>query len=251
MPVPSTQKSRPVHLSKKNLFFVTDPVTTPSLPMKAGNFIPTAQKINLNKDMKLAKILITSALLGGVAVAQDEEKTFGDGGLPEFLQQYDANEDGVIDEEERQAIKEARKAAREERRAELDTDGDGEISREEREAAREAIRERIAAKRAEKFAEIAGDDGILSLEEFAALPPLKRVSEERVASIFTRLDADESDGVTLEEFIKRLRGHGPGGRPGDRPGNGGGGDDEEEEDEEEEDDEEEEGGPRPPRPGGR
>jgi Ca2+-binding EF-hand superfamily protein len=186
--------------------------------------------------MKLANILITGALLGGVAMAQDDEKTFGDGGLPEFLQQYDTNDDGVIDEEERQAIKAARKAAREERRAEIDTDGDGEISSEEREAAREAIRERIAAKRAEKFAEIAGEDGVLSLEEFAALPPLKRASEERVASIFARLDADDSGDVSLEEFNMRLRGHRPPSRP--RPGHGGprGG---------------EEGGERPPRPEGR
>ncbi|MDF1712725.1 MAG: hypothetical protein P1U90_10845 [Akkermansiaceae bacterium] len=186
--------------------------------------------------MKLANILITGALLGGVAMAQDDEKTFGDGGLPEFLQQYDTNDDGVIDEEERQAIKAARKAAREERRAEIDTDGDGEISSEEREAAREAIRERIAAKRAEKFAEIAGEDGVLSLEEFAALPPLQRASEERVASIFARLDADDSGDVSLEEFNMRLRGHRPPSRP--RPGHGGprGG---------------EEGGERPPRPEGR
>ena len=52
--------------------------------------------------------------------------------MPEILQQFDLNEDGRIDEEERQAAK-ARRQARAERRAaieEWDTDGDGELSRE-------------------------------------------------------------------------------------------------------------------------
>lgn len=168
--------------------------------------------------MKVKNILIAGALLGSVSFAQADDRSFGDGTLPEFLQQYDVNEDGVIDEEERQAIKDARKAARDERRAEIDTDGDGKVSSDEREAVREAIRQKIAAKRAEKFAEIAGEDGLLSLEEFAALPPLKRASEDRIASIFARLDADESGDVSLEEFNARLRFHSPlpFPRPGDR-----------------------------------
>ncbi|MGB0326545.1 MAG: EF-hand domain-containing protein [Akkermansiaceae bacterium] len=218
--------------------------------------------------MKLKYILITGALFGGNALADDEGRSFGDGTLPEFLQQYDVNEDGVIDEEERQAIREARRAAREERRAAIDTDGDGEISAEEREAAREDIRERMAERRAEKFAEIAGDDGLLSLEEFAAIPGIARLPEERVAALFGRLDADESGDVSLEEFNGRLRrsrpphrprpGNGrphPGGhnRPGPpRPGGGGnspGGDDNDGDDNDGDDND---GGnsPRPPRPGG-
>ena len=68
----------------------------------------------------------------------DEEKggkVFGNGTLPEFLVKYDLNEDGVLDEEERQAAKDARKNRAKERRALWDTDEDGEISKEEREAA--------------------------------------------------------------------------------------------------------------------
>lgn len=168
--------------------------------------------------MKLTHILIAGTLLGGASLAQADDRSFGDGTLPEFLQQYDLNEDGTIDEEERQAIRDARRAAREERRAMIDTDGDGEISSDEREAAREAIRERIAERRAENFAEIAGEDGLLSLEELAALPPLSRASEERIASIFARLDEDESGDVSLEEFNARLRVHRPTTIP--RPGNG-------------------------------
>ncbi|MFT6863562.1 MAG: Ca2+-binding EF-hand superfamily protein [Akkermansiaceae bacterium] len=158
--------------------------------------------------MKLKNILIVGTLLGGASLAHADERTFGDGTLPEFLRQYDVNEDGFIDEEERQAIKDTRKDARDQRRAEIDTDGDGKISHDEREAAREAIRAKIAEKRTEKFSNIAGEDGVLSLEEFATLPPLARASKGRVASIFARLDDDESGDVSLEEFNARLRKYG-------------------------------------------
>jgi len=158
--------------------------------------------------MKLKTLLLPPTVFLGALLANADHKSFGDGTLPEFLQQYDVNEDGQIDEEERQAIKEARRAAREARRAEIDTDGDGEISDAEREAAREAIRAEIAAKRAEKFAEVAGDDGSLSLEELAAIPHLAEASEERIASLFARMDADGSGDISLEEFNSRLRKHG-------------------------------------------
>ena len=39
----------------------------------------------------------------------EEGKVFGNGNLPEFLVKYALNEDGVLDEEERQAAKDARK----------------------------------------------------------------------------------------------------------------------------------------------
>ena len=170
--------------------------------------------------MKLKNILIAGILLGGNSLASADERTFGDGTLPEFLRQYDVNEDGIIDEEERQAIKETRRDARDEHRAEIDTDGDGKISHDEREAAREAIRAKIAEKRTEKFGNIAGEDGVLSLEEFAALPPLARASEGRVASIFARLDDDESGDVSLVEFNARLRKYGNPLLPGIGIGNG-------------------------------
>ena len=63
--------------------------------------------------MKLKNILIAGTLLGGTSLAQADDRSFGDGTLPEFLQQYDVNEDGVLDEEERQAVRDTRKAARE------------------------------------------------------------------------------------------------------------------------------------------
>ncbi|MDA7867873.1 EF-hand domain-containing protein [Akkermansiaceae bacterium] len=170
--------------------------------------------------MKLKYIFIAGALLGDMSLAQESGKSFGDGTLPDFLQNYDVNQDGVIDEEERQAIKQLRKEARAEQRSAIDADSDGKVSLEERKAAQEAIREKISSKRAIKFSEIAGDDGLLSYEEFVAMPTLSRISKGRVTSIFARLDRDNSGQVTLEEFNDRLRGHGQGNGNGNGNGNG-------------------------------
>ena len=93
--------------------------------------------------MKLTQIAIVTALAGSLTIAQAGDKGVGDGTLPEFLQQFDTNEDGKIDTEERQAIKELRDERRKERRDAIDTDGDGKISGEEKKAAHAAIRERI------------------------------------------------------------------------------------------------------------
>ncbi|MDB4544915.1 EF-hand domain-containing protein [Akkermansiaceae bacterium] len=167
--------------------------------------------------MKLKKIAIITALAGSVSLAQAGDKRVGDGTLPEFLQQFDTNEDGMIDEEERQAIKELREERRKERRDAIDTNDDGEISEEEKEAARAAIRERIEARRAEHFARIAGEDGLLSKEEFEAIPALADTPQEIIDAMFARLDADGSGDVTLEEFMDRLRRHRDGPRPDPRP----------------------------------
>ena len=163
--------------------------------------------------MRIKSILVASGLLGSAILAQDLSKSFGDGTLPEFLMRYDVNDDGIIDEEERQAIKEERKAARQSRR-----NSGGKMSLKERLAARDSIRERILSKRAKKFAEIAGEDGVLSLEELSSLPAFKNAFKERVDSIFARLDSDKSGDDSLEEFNQRLRNH----RPSDEshPGNG-------------------------------
>lgn len=99
--------------------------------------------------MKKESILFASYLLGSV-FAQDLNKSFGDGTLPEFLMRYDVNEDGIIDEEERQAVKEERKAARKKNSNEFGPRSNI-TSLEERLAARNSIRERILSKRAEKI----------------------------------------------------------------------------------------------------
>jgi len=195
-------------------------------------------KLKKHKLMKFTSLLIAGTILSGASLVQADEKTFGDGTLPEFLQEYDVNEDGKIDEEERQAFKEARKATRDEHRAKIDTNDDGKISDEERQAARDAVRAAIEAKRAEKFAKIAGDDGLLSLEELSAVPHLKKLSAERIASIFARLDADENGGISLEEFNARLRHHRPEnlhGRP-ENPGDKGKDDDADDDADDDDDD---------------
>ena len=148
----------------------------------------------------------------------DRERCFGHGKLPEILQQFDLNEDGRIDEEERQAAKEARRQARAERRAALieewDTDGDGELSREERNAAREAAREERRAalqeRREEMFADVAGEDECLDWDEFRDLKPFRRKPRWYVASIFRRVDTNDDDCISFEEFTARLtrQGHG-------------------------------------------
>jgi hypothetical protein len=153
--------------------------------------------------MNLKIISITSSLLISAVMANHNAKSFGDGTLPEFLAKYDVNEDGSIDEEERQAIKEERQAARAGGRAKIDIDGDGKISLDQR----ELLRKRIIAKRAEKFTEIAGDDGVLSLTEMTDLKAFQNMPEERLTSLFARLDADNSGEVNLEEFNMRLRDH--------------------------------------------
>ena len=191
--------------------------------------------------MKLTKVMTLAAVIGGVAQAQTEgdpvpgvdipgvgvaeekkgkkEKTFGNGTLPVAVALYDLNEDGRLDKEEALAMRDARKAARA-AKAEakgnsgdfgaVDTDDDGDTvpTEEEKFAAREAAKAAVAERRAARFGEVAGDNGQLELEEFATLPPLKNATEERVASVFARLDADEDGHVTLEEFTARLRKYG-------------------------------------------
>ena len=195
--------------------------------------------------MKINQKLVAVIAIMGACPLQADDRSFGDGTLPEFLIPFDVNEDGQIDEEERQAIRDARKAAREQRRAEIDTDGDGEISEEEREAARDEIRANISERRANKFAEIAGEDGLLSLEELSQVRYLSKASENRIASLFARLDTDGSGDISLEEFTARLRDHGSPKEKGRKEGdsddsNYKGKEDDDDEEEEEDDDEEEE-----------
>jgi Ca2+-binding EF-hand superfamily protein len=172
------------------------------------------------KKKSLVALSVLASLAVGAGAANAGHKTFGDGAdLPDFLKEYDVNEDGVIDEEEKQAVKAARKEARATRRAEIDTNGDNAISDEERAAAREAVLAKIEAKRAEKFAEIAGDDGAISAVEFAAIPALEGKNADRVVALFGRLDSDDSESVSLEEFNARLTNH-RGGMRGRRPSHG-------------------------------
>ena len=86
----------------------------------------------------------------------------------EMLKKFDKDGDGKLSPEERQAMREARKAEFEARHAEMlkkfDTDGDGQLSETERQAMREA-------RKAEMLKKFDKDgDGKLSDEEKAAMP---------------------------------------------------------------------------------
>lgn len=159
--------------------------------------------------MKTLTILF-AAVLSMMAFAQVNagERTFGDGMLPEFLQVYDTDGDGVLSEEERQVMNDARQERREEWIAQWDKNGDGVISEEEKVAAQEQLRQRIEEKRTERFNEADADhDGALSLQEFVAIRAVARLGEQdadKPAMIFARLDADSDGKVSLKEFTRHL-----------------------------------------------
>ena len=86
---------------------------------------------------------------------------------------------------------------------------DGKISKEEREAARDALRAKIEEKRLARFAEVDTDgDGSLSADEFGAIGSIERLakwSPKSIARIFARLDDDENEGISADEFTLHLR----------------------------------------------
>jgi Ca2+-binding EF-hand superfamily protein len=157
--------------------------------------------------MKLIPLILSGSLLSGLALAQ--EKNFGNGSLPDFIAEFDVNDDGTIDEEERQAFVDSRRnnGDRPEKFSKLDTDEDGTISEEERQAFRDRMREGIEARRTSEFEDLAGEDGLLSLEEFSELSNLSQANEQAVMNIFNHLDSDDDGVVTLDEFTARLREH--------------------------------------------
>lgn len=157
-------------------------------------------------------LFLALILVGAPALhAQTSSKTFSDGTLPEALRQFDADGNGILDEEERQAAKAARDVKLADRLGRWDTDNDGVISEAEKEAAKAAIAARILEARKARFAALAGEDGVLSLAEFSALPALATRTAEQVAAMFAFLDSDKDGSVSLDEFLARLTRHtGPG-----------------------------------------
>lgn len=155
-------------------------------------------------------------LTAPVALAQggpvQQQKRFGDGtGLPAYLSHYDVNNDGVIDEEERQVMEQARDQIRKKLRTDWDTNGDGVIGDQEREQAKTRLRDMITECRVTRFWEAESDtdsDEALSYEEFILLPGMAKKLAEKpdvVQAIFDRLDTDDNGTVSLDEFLAAVK----------------------------------------------
>ncbi|MEN8785723.1 MAG: S8 family serine peptidase [Akkermansiaceae bacterium] len=148
------------------------------------------------------KIMVTAAILSVLSAIADD-KSFGDGLLPELLQQCDINNDGRIDIEERQAIKSSLKIMRAIRRNQ--TENGVVVSDNTRQIIQEEIRKGIEQRRADEFAQISGHDEVLSHKEFGLIPVFSGASPERINVLFKSLDNDKSGDVNFDEFIAHLR----------------------------------------------
>ena len=142
-----------------------------------------------------------------VAVAFAKEKVFGSGSLPAFLKHFDTNSDDLIDEEERQAIRDLRAKLREKKRTSIDLDQDGKISENEVSMARAALREQMEQRRLQKFSSIAGEDDLISREEYLTIPGVRNLPDFIFEAVWSRLDTDGSGHVSPEEFLSRLLKH--------------------------------------------
>jgi len=136
---------------------------------------------------------------------QQQQKRFGDSTcLPAYLAQYDVNDDGVISVAEKQVMDQARDQIQKKLRTDWDTNGDGQISDQERDQAKLQLRDMIIECRTTRFEE-ADTDGVegLSYDEFCLLPGMAKKLVDKpdlVLAIFDRLAGD--DGVvSLEEFL--------------------------------------------------
>ena len=138
-------------------------------------------------------------------------RVFGDGGLPAILAVYDLDGDGVLSQQERDAMRADRDARHDHWVKEWDTNADGVVSGQERDAARTNIQQRIETTRQDRFDEAdTNSDGFLSFDEFSAIPPMVRLAEEHPGApkaIFDGLDANHDGQVDAEEFMQQLRQH--------------------------------------------
>jgi hypothetical protein len=151
--------------------------------------------------------IFTLLLITIAASAFAKEKVFGNGSLPAFLRHFDTNSDGLIDEEERQAIRDLRAKLREKKRTSIDLDQDGKISENEVVMARAALREQIDHRRLQKFSSIAGEDNRISREEYLTIPGVRSLPDLIFEAVWSRLDTDGSGHVSPEEFLSRLLRH--------------------------------------------
>ena len=166
--------------------------------------------------MKLFALTISAyilTMLSGTCLADENEKSFGDGTLPEIIEVFDLDGSGDLSNEEKQAMREARRSARDKGRtdilAEFDEDGDGKLDKDEKKAAQAALTARIAAKRAQYFLNADTDESeSLSMAEFVAIPSIAKLAERRpqiIEPIFKKLDKDKNNLIELDEFLSRFK----------------------------------------------
>jgi len=157
--------------------------------------------------------------------------SFGNGPLPDFMKQYDTNNDGRLDEQEQSAMQTAMRAEFEKRRAEqvkkYDKNGDGQLNEKEQ-AAMQADYEKLRAEMMKKYD--TNGDGQLDDNERTARDAARLKAYDRNGDG----KLDESETAAMPEFEK-VRGSrsgfgggfgGPGGqfaRGGYSPGDNGAG----------------------------
>ncbi len=145
-------------------------------------------------------------LTGGIATSWAKPK-LPPARLTSLLKLFDADGNGKLDEEERQAAKDYLAKKYEEIVAEWDKDGDGKLSGKEIAALRAHIREKIRENRLAKFKEVAGEDELISAEEFAAMPVFAEADPVRVTRLFTGLDRNKDGQLNFLEFARSFRSH--------------------------------------------
>ncbi len=149
------------------------------------------------KHIMKTKLIYSFFACAGMAIASPQAPTQAAGSIPDWL---DTDGDGVISELERQAFAESRRDAVGSLHAQWDTNGDGVIDDEERAAAIEELKNKAKAKLTELFLIAAGEDEVMTLEDFTAFAP-EDMPEEVVAALFAMLDKNGDGEVTLEEFL--------------------------------------------------
>ncbi len=162
----------------------------------------------LRVSISMKHILALLALIALPALSQAQERTFGNGTLPEFLALYDVDNSGGLSTEELQALQADRKSRRSRLQARWDSDGDGKISNAEREGARTAIIETIERRRSNRFDDVDNDgNGFLSSEEFGQISAVIVADNDSPGlanQIFNNLDLDQDSQVSKEEFLRTL-----------------------------------------------
>ena len=158
--------------------------------------------------ISMKHVLALLILIALPALSQAQERTFGNGTLPEFLALYDVDNNGSLSTEELQALQADRKSRRSRLQARWDRDGDGKISTTEREEARVAIIQTIETRRSNRFDDVDNDgNGFLSSIEFSRISAVVLAENDSPGladRIFNNLDIDQDSQVSKAEFLRTL-----------------------------------------------